>query len=94
MATKKIDLKDLEGAISVSDGNVTPITRNPISKVTPARWSEMSGTELHAQREIMVNRYYGAIQAGFLDGAKTIQAGIMAIDELLEDKGVEGPGFL
>ena len=91
---KKIPIEQLEGAISVSDGKVTPITRNPISKITPERWSEMNANELHAQREIMCNRYYGAMQAGLMDGAKTIQAGIMRIDELLEGLETEGPGFL
>lgn len=90
---KKVPLEQLEGAFSV-EGDVTPITRQPISKITPERWSEMSASELHSQREIMVNRYYGALAAGLLDGAKTIQAGIMAIDARLEDIGVEGPGFL
>jgi hypothetical protein len=90
---KKPELKDLEGAVSV-EGDITPITRSPISKITPDRWSEMAASELHSQREILVNRYYGALQAGLLDGAKTIQAGIMAIDARLEDIGIEGPGFL
>ncbi|MDE1830559.1 MAG: hypothetical protein KGI25_09570 [Thaumarchaeota archaeon] len=90
---KKISLTNIEGAVSV-EGDVTPITRNPISKITPERWGEMSASELHAQREILVNRYYGALQAGLLEGAKTIQNGIMAIDEKLEEIGIEGPGFL
>lgn len=90
---KKISLEDLEGAISV-EGDITPITRNPISKITPQRWNEMSVSELHAQREIMCNRYYAAIQAGLLEGAKTLQAGIMIIDSKLEDIGIEGSGFL
>lgn len=90
---KKIDLKELEGAVSV-EGDITPITRQPISKITPERWGEMSASELHSQREIMCNRYYAAIQAGLLNGAQTLQAGITAIDARLEDIGVEGPGFL
>lgn len=90
---KKIDLKELEGAVSVQ-GDITPITRQPIAKITPERWGEMSASELHSQREIMCNRYYAAIQAGLLNGAQTLQAGIMAIDARLEDIGIEGPGFL
>ncbi len=93
MPKKKTSLQELEGAVSVH-GDMTPITRTPIAKVTPERWGEMSASELHSQREILVNRYYGALNAGLLDGAKTIQAGIMAIDDRLEDIGVEGPGFL
>lgn len=90
---KKIDLTDLEGAVSV-EGDVTPITRQPIAKITPERWNEMSASELHSQREIMCNRYYAAIQAGLLVGAQTLQAGIASIDSMLEDIGIEGPGFL
>lgn len=90
---EEISIKQFEGAVSV-EGDITPITRQPISKVTPDRWSGMSASELHAQREILVNRYYGAMSAGFMDGAKTIQAGIAAIDATLEDMGVEGNGFL
>ncbi len=93
MVKKKVPIEQLEGAINVS-GDITPITRTPITKVTPERWREMSVSELHSQREVMCNRYYSAIQAGLLDGAKTIQAGIMTIDDILEDMGEVGPGFL
>lgn len=94
---KKVTLadvrKELEGAVSV-EGNVTPITRQPIAQITPDRWATMSASELHSQREILCNRYYAAINSGLLDGARTIQAGIMTIDARLEDIGGEGPGFI
>lgn len=90
---KKISLEQLEGAVSV-EGEITPITRQPILKISPERWGEMSASELHSQREILVNRYYAAINAGLMEGAKTLQHGIMTIDARLEDIGMEGPGFL
>lgn len=93
MVKKTPTIKDFEGAVPVN-GDITPITRQPIPQITPDRWPQMSASELHSQREILCNRYYAAIQAGLLDGAKMIQAGIMTIDARLEDIGVEGPGFI
>lgn len=93
MNKKPLPRELLEGAVSV-EGDITPITREPIVKITPERWGQMSVSELHAQREVLANRYYNAIRAGLLDGAKTIQGGIAIIDSRLEDIGGETPGFL
>jgi hypothetical protein len=83
---KKIPLEQLEGAISVQ-GDVTPITRNPVENVTANEWNEMTINQLHSQREILVQRYYGALSGGMTQGAETIQMGIMTIDAKLEEMG-------
>jgi len=83
---KKIPLEELEGAISVN-GDVTPITRTPVTEVKSSTWGEMTVNQLHQQREVLVNRYYGALSAGMLEGAKTIQMGIMTIDARLQQIG-------
>lgn len=91
---KKIPLEQLEGAISVQ-GDVTPITRQPVQAVTANEWNTMTMNQLHSQREILVQRYYGALSAGMLQGAQTIQMGIMTIDAKLEELGdSEIEGFM
>lgn len=93
MNKKPIPREVFEGAVSV-EGDLTPITRQPIVKITPERWNEMSANELLSQREVLFNRYHNALRAGLMDGAKTIQAGIAILDARLEDMDEDGPGFL
>ncbi len=89
---RKIDLTELEGAISVQ-GDITPITRKPVEAVTADKWQGMSVLELSRQREILTQRMYFAQRNGLLDGAKTIEQGIMLIDMLLDEKSGDGTGI-
>jgi hypothetical protein len=92
---KKVSVEQFTGSVSVSDGDVTPITRQPIDKVNAEGWGKMTVSELHQQREILQRRYWQAVSAGLLSGAGTIEQGIKNIDTLLEDKGGnDSLGFL
>lgn len=93
MAVKKPNIHDFTGSVSVQ-GDITPITRQPVDKVDAGNWSKMSISELHRQREILLSRYYKAMGAGLVGGAGTIESGIRTIDALLEEMGGEPIGFV
>lgn len=91
---KKVSVDQFTGAVNVN-GDVTPITRQPIDKVNAGDWGKMTVSELHKQRDILQQRYYRALQSGLGSGANTIQAGINQIDYILENMGGESTiGFL
>jgi hypothetical protein len=91
---KKISVEQFTGAVSV-EGDVTPITRQPVDKVEAGNWGKMTVSELHKQREILQRRYYQALNAGLMNGAETINQGIMTIDAILENMGnSDSLGFL
>lgn len=91
---QKVSVEQFTGSVSV-DGDITPVTRQPIDKVNSGGWLNMSVSELHHQREILQRRYYQALEAGILNGASTIDQGIRSIDSILESKGSnESLGFL
>jgi hypothetical protein len=95
MAEKRLtkeQREQLEGCISVSDGKVTPISREPIPQVMSSVWGELPVSDLHSQREILVNRYHMAMNNGLLSGAQMIAAGIQDIDDRLESMGGIGGG--
>ena len=91
---KKTDVTQFTGAVSI-EGDVTPITRQPVEKVHGNNWGNMSVSELHQQREILQRRYYQALSAGLVGGASTIDQGIKIIDMILDEKGgTDTLGFL
>lgn len=91
---KKVSVHEFTGAVSVN-GDITPVTRQPIDKVNAENWGNMTVSELHSQREILQRRYWQACSAGLLGGAGTIDQGIKIIDSLLEQKGGDDSlGFL
>lgn len=91
---KKVSVHDFTGSVSVN-GDVTPVTRQPIDKVDAQNWENMTVSELHQQREILQRRYYQAIGAGLMGGSQTIDQGIKIIDMILEGKGAnDSLGFL
>lgn len=93
---KKVSVDQFTGSVTVdSDSTITPITRQPIDKINAGDWGKMTVSELHKQREILQNRYYRALDAGMLNGANTINAGIKQIDEMLDNMGGgDSLGFL
>lgn len=91
---KKVSVDQFTGSVSV-DGDITPITRQPVERVDTENWSKMSVSELHKQREILQRRYWQAISAGLLSGAATIEGGMKTIDAILENiGGNDSLGFL
>ncbi len=91
---KKVSVEEFTGSVPVN-GDITPVTRQPIDKVNAERWNNMSVSELHQQREILQRRYWQALGAGLITGSGTIDQGIKMIDALLETKGAnESLGFL
>lgn len=90
---KKVSVEQFTGSVPV-DGDVTPITRQPIDKVNAEKWFNMTVSELHQQREILMRRYYQALSVGIVN-AGAIEQGIKTIDALLENKGGnDSLGFL
>jgi hypothetical protein len=90
---RKVSVEQFTGSVSV-DGDVTPITRQPVDKVNAGSWDKLSVSELHQQREILQRRYYQALSVGLVN-AGAIEAGIKTIDAILENKGAnDSLGFL
>jgi hypothetical protein len=89
---KKVSVDQFTGAVNI-EGDITPITRQPIDKVNAEGWGKMTVSELHQQREILQRRYYQALSVGV--NAGTINQGIKMIDEMLENMGSgDSLGFL
>ena len=85
------DVKDFTGAINVLDGDVTPVTRQKIDKVTPEKWHQMDINMLWDQRITLNNRMIMALQSGHAEIAKQVQAGINTIDAILQHKAAQEP---
>lgn len=88
---RKPDVNDFTGSVPV-DGDITPITRQPIEHVNAHDWTKMSISELHKQREILQRRYYQALSVGVSAGM--IEQGIKTIDAILETMGSDPIGYL
>lgn len=83
-----VDVKDFTGAVNIN-GDVTPITRQKIDKVTPNKWNQMNSNALWDQRITLYNRMIMAQAAGQGGVAKQIQQGINTIDAILQRKATE-----
>jgi len=79
----KPNIKKYTGAVNIN-ADVTPITRVKIEQVTPEKWHEMDINALWDQRIILANRMIMANQAGHMEIAKQVNAGVLRIDALLE----------
>jgi len=79
------DVKDFTGAVNIN-GDITPITRQKIEKVSPENWGKMDINALWDQRIILNNRSVMALQAGHAEIAKQLQVGINTIDAILQQK--------
>ena len=82
------NVKDFTGAVNIN-GDVTPITRQKIDKVTPESWNQMNSSALWDQRITLANRQAMAMEAGHGGIAKQIQQGINTIDAILHRQAVE-----
>jgi len=83
------NVKDFTGSVNVLDGEVTPITRQKIDKVTPGDWAEMDISALWDERIVLDNRMAMAYQSGHAEIARQIQHGLNTIDALLQRRAIE-----
>jgi len=82
----KRSIKDFEGSVSVN-GDVTPITRQPIDKLDSTRWPEMSVNELTEQRIILSNRISAAsAYGGNASVINQLQRGLATLDGLIRQR--------
>jgi len=84
----KVDISKYTGAVNIN-ADITPITRVKIDQVNPEKWHLMDINALWEQRIILTNRMIAANQAGHMEIAKQINAGVMKIDFLLKKKADE-----
>lgn len=84
----KVDISKYTGAVNIN-ADITPITRVKIEQVTPEKWHLMDINALWDQRIILANRMIAANQAGHMEIAKQVNAGVMRIDALLQKKSDE-----
>jgi hypothetical protein len=78
---RKPNVNDFTGSVNI-EGDVTPITRQPVEKVNAKSWGQMTVAELLNQRDILQIRYYRALSVGV--GTDAIKEGLKLIDALLE----------
>lgn len=77
----KPNVHDFTGAVNI-EGDLTPITRQPVDRINAQSWGNMSIQELLNQRDILQVRYYRALGVGVNTDA--IKEGLKMIDQLIE----------
>ncbi len=82
------DIKHFTGAVNIN-GDVTPISREPIGQVTPEKWKEMTIENLWEQRFILSERMAKAHQSGYAGLAQQVQTGITSLDVFIQKRSVE-----
>jgi hypothetical protein len=85
--------KHLEGAAPVN-GDITPITRQPIPQVNSTNWEDMPYPKLVDQHAALKNRLLVVKQMGRSDMEKQIQKGIRYLEMLIKQKHEKDDGVL
>ena len=85
MTISKDQIKSVEGAVSV-DGDITPVTRQPIDRVNALEWSELSVGDLQAQLVTLTKRRETALSVGSISTAKAIDRGIAQLTQIINQK--------
>ena len=78
--------KDIEGAVNVN-GDITPVSRQPVNQITGGEWEDMSLSLLHEQRNMLYTRLSTAASI-CPQAMPTIRQGIAQIDAIIENKSV------
>lgn len=78
-------IKKYTGAVSV-EGDVTPITREPISTVKPVEWKDMTSSQLWEEKMVLQQRIAAAASCGHPELIVQIQRGIAVLDQYLGEK--------
>ena len=76
--------KDIEGAVSVN-GDLTPISREPINKIEGTEWQDMSLSQLHEQRGMLMTRM--SVAANVCPSAlPALRQGVAQIEAIINSK--------
>lgn len=68
------------------NGDITPITRQPISAITAQKWQHMNIIQLHSQLEILEKRFFHAQQCGSEAIAMQLERGINDLKLLIIER--------
>ena len=68
------------------DGDITPITREPITQVDADMWEKMSLAQLHEQLLALERRLLYAQDIGHIDIVNQIQRGVNQIKAVIKKK--------
>lgn len=79
--------KELEGSVPVN-GDITPITRQPIDQLDSSQWETMTDGELIDQRQSLYTRMMLAQSMGQPQLVPIMKQGLMFLDRLLKERGV------
>ncbi len=87
--------KHLEGSVPVN-GDLTPITRQPIDQINAREWEDMSFEALEQQYTMLAKRINLAKSMGRTDLTKQMDAGMKYLLQLIDEKRpkTEGVTFL
>lgn len=83
--------RELEGAVSVN-GDITPITRQPIDQIDSSDWGEMSYAALSEQYEMLNKRMNVAKTMARPDLVKQMQRGMAHLLQVMETKRPKDDG--
>ena len=76
--------KDIEGAVSVN-GDMTPISREPINKIEGTEWQDMSLSQLHEQRGMLMTRM-GVAASVCPSALPALRQGVAQIEAIINSK--------
>jgi len=72
--------------VDLSIDSITPISRQQIDQVNKIAWKDMTVPDLHAQLDILTNRYYTVLGMARPDIANQIKMGISNLEKLINKK--------
>ena len=68
------------------NGDITPITRQPVTQIDAGDWDAMNVAQLHAQLLVMEKRHMYAQQIGHIEMTTQIERGINQLRALIHLK--------
>ncbi len=83
--------KHLEGAVPVN-GDITPITRQPIDQINAASWEDMPFEALEQQYNMLVKRINLVKTMGRTDLSAQMERGLKYLTQLIETKRPKNDG--
>lgn len=83
--------KHLEGSVSVN-GDITPITRQPIDTIDASTWEDMPFEALEKQYNMLMKRINMVKSMGRSDLTKQMERGLAYLNQLIETKRPKNDG--
>lgn len=83
--------KHLEGSVPVN-GDITPITRQPIDKINALEWEDMPFEALEVQYNMLVKRINLVKSMGRTDLSGQMERGLKYLLQLIEQKRPKNDG--